>query len=129
MNSIKIKMQAMVQEKEYAKTRIEEAEKEANELQEKIKAAEEEHQSLLKKINQADLEFDKASEELSTANTKLEEAAKASANSELEVHALQRRINLTETDFEQMEIVSKISLPLSMLLHTLLMKAKEDVKH
>jgi len=103
MNSIKIKMESMVGEREYARTRLEEAEKETEDLKDKIKAAEEEHQSMLKKINAADLDYDKACVELSTATTKLEEAHKASANSELEVGGLQRRINLTETELEQME--------------------------
>ena len=126
MNSIKVKMQSMVDEKEYAKRRLEETETEAEEFNQKIKAAEEEHQSLLKKINQTDLEFDKMCEELSNNNTKLDEANKASATvllilfiifimnikvntkilflkSELEVGGLQRRINLTETELEQME--------------------------
>merc|ERR1719468_611346 len=71
MNSIKVKMQSMVDEKEYAKRRLEETETEA--------------------------------EELSNNNTKLDEANKASAASELEVGGLQRRINLTETELEQME--------------------------
>lgn len=118
MNSIKTKMMSMVQEKEYAKTRLEEAEREADEYKEKIKASEEEHQSLLKKINQADLEFDKASEELSTNITKLEEAHKASANSELEVGGLQRRINLTETELEQMESrLKEVSAQLAIASH------------
>lgn len=118
MNSIKIKMQSMVQEKEYAKTRLEETEREAEEYKEKIKASEEEHQSLLKKINAADLEYDKTCEELSTAITKLEDAHKASANSELEVGGLQRRINLTETELEQMEVRYKeISAQLASASH------------
>jgi len=118
MNSIKIKMQSMVQEKEYAKTRLEETEREAEEYKEKIKASEEEHQSLLKKINTADLEYDKTCEELSTATTKLEDAHKASANSELEVGGLQRRINLTETELEQMEVRYKeISAQLASASH------------
>jgi len=93
----------MKNEKDAAIQRAEENEQRAIELEEAIKAAEEDHNSLLKKITALDLEVDKASEQLADVTTKLEAANKQSADSELEISALQRRIFLITEDHAKTE--------------------------
>jgi hypothetical protein len=97
-DTIRKKMQAMIDCKENAYVRADQAERKKKEFEEKIKLVElkfflilkynirckllkqdEEHSSLLKRISQLDLELDKAEEELSEVNTKLDVSNKNSA--------------------------------------------------
>jgi chromosome segregation ATPase len=91
-------MAQMKNDKDMAIQRAEENEQRAIELEEAIRVAENEHNGLLKNITSLDLTVDTAAEQLTETTAKLEEANKNTANSELEISALQRRVYLITED-------------------------------
>jgi chromosome segregation ATPase len=98
LDTIKKKMAQMKNDKDMAIQRAEENEQRAIELEDAIRVAENEHNGLLKNITSLDLTVDTAAEQLTETTVKLEEANKNTANSELEISALQRRIYLITED-------------------------------
>jgi len=98
LDTIKKKMAQMKNDKDMAIQRAEENEQRAIELEEAIRVAENEHNGLLKNITSLDLTVDTAAEQLTETTAKLEEANKNTANSELEISALQRRVYLITED-------------------------------
>ena len=103
LDTIKKKMAQMKNDKDMAIQRAEENEQRAIELEDAIRVAENEHNGLLKNITSLDLTVDTAAEQLTETTAKLEEANKNTANSELEISALQRRIYLITEDLSKVE--------------------------
>jgi len=111
LDTIKKKMAQMKNDKDMAIQRAEENEQRAIELEDAIRVAENEHNGLLKNITSLDLTVDTAAEQLTETTVKLEEANKNTANSELEISALQRRIYLITEDLskvgERLKVMSE----------------------
>merc|ERR1711872_725170 len=100
MDAIKKKMQAMKVEKDNAMDRADVCEQAA-----KVRAtkAEEEVAELVKKSQQLEVELDKTTEELLTTTEKLKEKENSLLSAELEVNALNRRVQGLEEDLETCE--------------------------
>lgn len=100
--AVKMRMQFMAQESEYAKNRLEQALQEEEDFKEKIKQAENDNAQMRKDLKEKELEFDKVSEELTKSEEKMVEREKTAEQAELDVGTLTRRINLTENELEIM---------------------------
>merc|ERR1712189_96384 len=91
MDAIKKKMQAMKVEKDNAMDRSNVCEQAAKDAK------------LVKKLQQLEVELDKTTEELLTTTEKLKEKENALLSAELEVNALNRRVQGLEEDLEKCE--------------------------
>merc|ERR1711892_369323 len=101
MDAIKKKMQAMKVEKDNAMDRSDVCEQAAKDAKVRAAKAEEEVADLVKKAQQLEVELDKTQEELLTTTEKQKENSLSSA--ELEVNALNRRVQGLEGDLETCE--------------------------
>merc|ERR1711962_1577222 len=101
MDAIKKKMQAMKVEKDNAMDRADVCEQASKDAKIRAGKAEEEVEELIKKSQQLEVELDKTMEELLTTTVKEKEHALAAA--ELEVNALNRRVQGLEGDLETCE--------------------------
>merc|ERR1719242_2340188 len=102
MDAIKKKMQAMKVEKDNAMDRSDVCEQASKDAKVRAGKAEEEVEELIKKSQQLEVELDKTMEELPTTE-KLKEKEHALAAAELEVNALNRRVQGLEGDLETCE--------------------------
>merc|ERR1712179_801913 len=92
MDAIKKKMQAMKVEKDNAMDRSDACEQAAKDAKVRAAKAEEEVAELVKKSQQLEVELDKTTEELLTTTEKLKEKENSLLSAELEVNALNRRV-------------------------------------
>jgi len=92
MDAIKKKMQAMKVEKDNAMDRADACEQAAKDAKIRAEKAEEEVAELVKKSQQLEVDLDKTTEQLLTTTQQLEEKEKALLAAELEVNALNRRV-------------------------------------
>merc|ERR1712107_927774 len=95
-------MQAMKVEKDNAMDRADVCEQASKDAKVRAGKAEEEVEELIKK-SQLEVELDKTMEELLTTTEKLKEKEHALAAAELEVNALNRRVQGLEGDLETCE--------------------------
>merc|ERR1712242_414736 len=92
MDAIKKKMQAMKVEKDNAMDRSDACEQAAKDAKVRAAKAEEEVADLVKKSQQLEVELDKTKEELQLTTEKLKDKENALLSAELEVNALNRRV-------------------------------------
>merc|ERR1712203_921149 len=92
MDAIKKKMQAMKVEKDNAMDRSDVCEQAAKDAKVRAAKAEEEVADLVKKSQQLEVELDKTKEELQLTTEKLKDKENALLSAELEVNALNRRV-------------------------------------
>merc|ERR1711894_494275 len=92
MDAIKKKMQAMKVEKDNAMDRSDACEQAAKDAKVRAAKAEEEVAELVKKSQQLEVELDKTKEELQLTTEKLKDKENALLSAELEVNALNRRV-------------------------------------
>merc|ERR1719317_1019013 len=102
MDAIKKKMQAMKVEKDNAMDRSDVCEQAAKDAKVRASKAEEDAE-LVKKAQQLEVELDKTHEELLTTTEKLKEKENSLSSTELEVNALNRRVQGLEGDLETCE--------------------------